>query len=205
METARIEFRDVCFSYDPAKPVLTDFSLIIDPGEKVALMGPSGTGKSTIIDLLIRQIKPDQGEILFDSRPIHEYLLPMYLLNFACVRQKPYIFKTSIRENIASGWYGAPLDVIIDIAKRVRLHETILSLPYGYDTVIGAHGLEMSGGQLQRLALARALVRDPAILLLDEFTSALDRGTEEEILNDLLQNFQKQTILCVTHSPAVAN
>jgi ABC-type multidrug transport system fused ATPase/permease subunit len=98
-----------------------------------------------------------------------------------------------------------PLDVIIDVAKRVQIHDAIMRMPHGYDTVIGTQGTDLSGGQRQRIALARALVRDPAILLLDEFTSALDYATEQKILDDLLASFQKQTIICVTHSRAVAN
>ncbi len=205
MDNTRVEFRNVSFSYDPAKPILNDFSLTIKPGEKVALMGPSGAGKSTIIDLLTRQIRPVKGDILFGGRAIDEYSLPVYLFNFAYVRQNPYIFKTSVRENIAAGWYETPLDLIMDVAKRVRMHEVIMRLPGGYDTVIGADGVTLSGGQMQRLALARALVRDPAVLLLDEFTSALDRETEAEILKDLFVNFAGQTIFCVTHSAAVAD
>ncbi|RJQ60970.1 MAG: ABC transporter ATP-binding protein [Desulfobacteraceae bacterium] len=203
-DSIRIEFQNVCFSYDGATPVLKDFRLSVEPGEKVALMGPSGAGKSTIIDLLTRQIEPQQGTILLGERAIQKYNLPLYLLHFAYVRQRPYIFKTSIEENIASGWYEIPMHIIIDAAKRVRLHDDIIKLPHGYETLIGMHGVDLSLGQQQRLTLARALVREPAILLLDEFTSALDRKTEEEILDDLFLNFQRQTIICVTHSKAVA-
>ena len=110
-----------------------------------------------------------------------------------------------MRDNIGAGWYSVPPDVIIDVAKRVQIHDSIMHMPDGYDTVIGAEGTDLSGGQRQRIALARALVRDPAILLLDEFTSALDPPTEQQILDDLLSTFQKQTVICVTHSRAVAN
>jgi ABC-type multidrug transport system fused ATPase/permease subunit len=129
----------------------------------------------------------------------------LYLLHFGYVRQHPYLFRTTARENIATGWYDIPLDVIISAAERVRIHDTIMGLPNGYDTIIGRDGIELSGGQQQRIALARALVRDPAILLLDEFTSALDRATEEEILDDLFTSVHEQTIICVTHSPSVAS
>ena len=168
-------------------------------------MGPSGAGKSTVIDLLTRQISPDSGQILFGEQPVGDYSLPLYLLHFGYVRQRPYLFRTTVRENIATGWYDIPLDVIISVAKRVRIHDTIMALPDGYDTVIGRNGVELSGGQQQRIALARALVRDPVVLLLDEFTSALDRTTEEEILDDLFMNVQEQTIICVTHSLSVAS
>lgn len=203
-DSTRLEFRRVCLSHGGVKPVLRDFNLIVEPGEKVAIMGPSGSGKSTLIDLLTRQITPDSGSVLLGGRPVSDYSLPMYLLHFGYVRQKPYLFKTTVRENIATGWYDIPLDIVIETAKGVHIHETILQLPNGYDTVIGMGGVDLSGGQQQRIALARALVRDPAILLLDEFTSALDHTTEEQILDDLFVNMQGQTIVCVTHSPSVA-
>ena len=200
-----LEFRNVCFSHDDGKPVLKDFNLTVKPGEKVAIMGPSGAGKSTLIDLLTRQITADSGEVTLGGLPVGQYNLPLYLLHFGYVRQKPYLFRTTLKENIATGWYDIPLDIIIDAARRVRIHETIMQLPNGYDTVIGRDGTDLSGGQQQRIALARALVRDPAILLLDEFTSALDHTTEEEILDDLFMNVHEQTIICVTHSPSVAS
>jgi ABC-type bacteriocin/lantibiotic exporter with double-glycine peptidase domain len=203
--STRIEYRGVSFSHVPGNPVLRDFCLTVDPGEKVAIMGPSGAGKSTVIDLLTRHIEPDEGEILLDGRSIHTFSLPYYLLNFSYVRQSPYLFRTTVRDNIGAGWYSVPPDVIIDVAKRVQIHDSIMRMPDGYDTIIGADGTDLSGGQRQRIALARALVRDPAILLLDEFTSALDPATEQQILDDLLSTFQKQTVICVTHSRAVAN
>ena len=205
METTRIEYRNISFSRASYKPILRNYSLIIEPGDKVAIIGPSGAGKSTLIDLLTRHIEPEQGEILFDGRPISSYSLPIYLQHFAYVRQTPYLFRTTVRENIATGWYDVPLDIIIDAAKRVHIHEAIMKMPIGYDTVIGTTGSNLSGGQRQRIALARALVREPAILLLDEFTSSLDHTTEEAILDDLFSSFAKQTIICVTHSQSVAS
>lgn len=200
----RIELRNIGFCHANGKQVLEDFSLVVEPGEKLAIVGPSGSGKSTLIELLIRQLAPQSGEILFGGRPAGEYPLPLYLQHFGYVRQQPYLFKLTVRENIAAGWYGVPDEVVIDAARRVRLHEQIMHLPEGYDTVIGVNGQDLSGGQRQRLALARAMVRDPEILLLDEFTSALDGPTEAAVLDDLFQSFSRQTIICVTHSQAVA-
>lgn len=205
MESTQIEYRNVSFNNISGHPVLKQFSLTIEPGEKIALMGPNGAGKSVLIDMLTRQIQPDRGDILFGGYPIDSYPLPVYLMHFAYVRQKPYLFKTSIRNNIATGWYHVPLEVIIDTARRVHIHDAIASLPHSYETLISEKTAPFSGGQLQRLALARALVRDPEILLLDEFTSALDRATEQSILDDIFLNFEKQTVICVTHSLAVAN
>ncbi len=203
-DSARIEFRRVFFRHDPAKALIQAFSLTVEPGEKVALMGPSGSGKSTLLDLLVRQYRPDAGILLFGGRPIEEYSLGAYLLYFGYVSQRPYLFQASVRENIAMGWYSVPQDVVEDAARRVRLHGAIRSLPAGYETVLGIGGVDLSGGQRQRLALARALVREPAVLLLDEFTSALDSRTEAEVLDDLLPAFARQTIICATHSEAVA-
>lgn len=203
-QSTRIEFRALTFSRHENQPVLRDFDLVIEPGEKVALMGPSGSGKSTLLELLTRRIVPDRGEIRLGDRPIVNLALPVYLQNFSYVRQKPHIFRATVRENIAFGWYHIPMDVVIDAAQRAKIHDAIIRLPDGYETVLGAGGAGMSGGQMQRLALARALVRDPAILLLDEFTSALDRATEDGILEDLFRLFARQTIICATHSHAVA-
>lgn len=199
-----IEYRDVWYGFGPDKPLHRGFSLTVEPGEKLALMGPSGAGKSTLIELLTRQRVPDGGDILLGGLPIREFSLPRYLLYFAYVSQNPYIFSTSVRENISMGWYHVPMDIIVDTARRVRIHDDIMRLPQGYDSVIGRGGVELSGGQKQRLALARALVRDPEILLLDEFTSALDSAAEAAILDDLFLHFRKQTVICVTHSIAVA-
>jgi ABC-type multidrug transport system fused ATPase/permease subunit len=204
ISTTCIEYRDVSYGFGPDKPLHRGFSLTIEPGEKLALMGPSGAGKTTLIELLTRRCTPHRGDILFGGVPIQEFSLPRYLLFFAYVSQTPYIFNTSVRENINAGWYDVPMDIIVDTAKRVRIHEDIMLLPHGYDSVIGKNSVELSGGQRQRLALARALVRDPEILLLDEFTSALDSAAEAAILDDLFLHFKKQTVICVTHSLAVA-
>lgn len=202
--STRLELRNVGFAYPSGKQVIKDFNLVVEPGEKVALVGPSGAGKSTLIGMLVRQISPGEGVILLDGRPIEEYSLPFYLQNFSYVRQQPYIFRMSVRDNIAMGWYGIPSDVIVNAARRVGIHDVCARLPEGYDTVLGREGTDLSGGQNQRIALARALVRDPAILILDEFTSALDQKTEQEILDDLFSTFKEQTIICVTHSQKVA-
>lgn len=203
--STRLEFRNVSYAYPSGEQVIRDFNMVIEPGEKVALMGPSGSGKSTVIGMLVRQLKPVEGLILLDGRPIEEYPLPFYLQHFSYVMQQPYIFKMSVSDNIALGWCGVPSDIIVHAAERVEIHEACAMLPQGYDTILGREGTDLSGGQRQRLALARALIREPAILLLDEFTSALDQKTEQEILDDLFSNFGEQTILCVTHSQKVAS
>lgn len=134
------------------------------------------------------------------GRNIDDYPLPFYLSMFSQVSQSPVFFKFSIAENIRFGWYNVPQDLIEKAAEMVRLDEYIRSLPDGYDTLFGVGGMDMSGGQKQRLSLARALIRDPAILVLDEFTSALDQHVSEEIVGDMLEAFANQTIICITHS-----
>jgi len=203
-DSTRIELRDVSYHYEGRKPVLSGFSLIIEPGDRIALMGPSGSGKSTLLNLLARQIAPTKGEILIGGTNIAQYSLALYLQHLAYVTQRSHVFRLSVRENIAMGWYHVPEDVIIDAARRVHLHDTITALPYGYDTVIDDRDYGLSGGQKQQLMLARALVHEAAVLLLDEFTSALDHATEEKILDTLFHNFPKTTIICATHSDAVA-
>ena len=201
-----LECQNLCFRYPSGPPALSGFDLRLEPGEKVALMGHSGSGKSTVIGLLARQLRPTGGVVLLGGRPAEEFSEPMYLQHFAYVRQTPYIFRASVHDNIALGWYNIPPDVVVAAAKRVQLHEAIMRLPEGYATLIGGQGSPLaSGGQRQRLALARALVRDPAILLLDEFTSALNPELESEILDNLFANFGRQSVLCATHSLTVAS
>jgi len=200
-----IQFLHVSFAYTPGKTILNRFDLTIEPGEKIAIMGPSGSGKSTLAQLLLRFLQPAEGTILFGGKDIISYPLPFYLSYFAYVRQETHLFHQTIGENIAMGWYGVPLEDIRRVASLVRMDELIERLPEGYETVFGRDGLNFSGGQKQRIALARALVRDPAILVLDEFTSGLDRQVEEEILDDLFRIFRYQTIICITHKRSVAD
>ncbi|MHB8109472.1 MAG: ABC transporter ATP-binding protein [Syntrophorhabdaceae bacterium] len=200
-----IEFDDISFAYQQEKNILNGFSLSVGPGEKVAIMGPSGSGKSTLAQLLLRFLALKQGSITFGGKNIASYPLPFYLGYFAYVRQETHLFHQTIQENIAMGWYGVPLEDIRRVASLVRMDEVIERLPDGYDTVFGRDGINFSGGQKQRIALARAIVRDPEILVLDEFTSGLDRQVEQEILDDLFRIFRSQTIICITHKRSVAD
>jgi ATP-binding cassette subfamily B protein len=199
-----IEFRDVSYHPPGRNEVLSGFNLVIEPGEKIALMGPSGSGKSTLLNLLARQIDPTKGEILFGDRNIEQYSLALYLQHFAYMTQRPHLFRVSLRDNIAMGWYHIPQDVIVEASRNVHLHDIIKALPDGYDTIIDDHGDGLSGGQKQQLLLARALVHEAAVLLLDEFTSALDHTVEEKILDTLFEVFPTATIICATHSDEVA-
>ncbi|OGV70678.1 MAG: hypothetical protein A3K19_33240 [Lentisphaerae bacterium RIFOXYB12_FULL_65_16] len=203
-DDATLEFRKVGFQYPSGPGLLRDLDLIVRPGEKLAVMGASGSGKSTLVSLLLRFQTPTRGHIFLGGKDIEDYSPRFYYSFFGYVSQRINLFNFSVRENIALGWHQVPFDRIQDAARQVQLHEVIEALPHGYDTVLGRDGLALSGGQLQRLALARALVREPEILVLDEFTSALDRALEREILDELLSRFERQTIVCITHSPVVA-
>jgi len=203
-KSSEISFQNVSFAYPSGKNVFTDFNLIVRPKEKVAIMGPSGSGKSTLSLLFLRFLKPTSGKILFGGKDIQDYTLSFYLSFFSYMSQDTFLFKQSVAENISLGWYNVPLENIKAITKMVRMDKFIENLPDKYQSVVGQNGLSFSGGQKQRLALARALIRDPEILVLDEFTSALDRDVEQEILKDLLNVFQNQTIICITHSLTVA-
>lgn len=185
------------------KRILEPINLTIAPGEHVAVTGPSGSGKTTLANLILRIEEPTEGQLLLGGQPVQRFPLPLYLSYFSLVGQTTYLFHASVRDNIGMGWQHVPFDDIVRAAKLVRLHDAIMHLPAGYDTIIGAEGIHLSHGQRQRLALARALIRDPAILVLDEFTAGLDRDTEAAILADLVNSFPETTILCFTHSEAV--
>jgi ABC-type multidrug transport system fused ATPase/permease subunit len=202
--SCEIEFQGVSFAYPGSPPILSGFDLVLRPGDKVAVTGASGKGKSTVVQLLLRFLSPTSGRILMGGRDVADVPLPLYLGRFSYVAQSTYLFNLSIRENIAMGWPSAPLDLVVDAARRVRMHDFIESLPDKYDTPVRHGAFNLSGGQAQRIALARALVREPEILVLDEFTSALDPRTEAEILDELFDLFGHKTLLCVTHSANVA-
>jgi ATP-binding cassette subfamily B protein len=203
--TTEIIFRDVTFSRALDKPIIQNASLVIPAGEKIAVMGVNGSGKSTIVNLLLRFLAPQSGQILLGGKKIEDLPLSFYLSYFSYVTQQTHIFNQSLRDNIAMGWYSVPEERIEQAAKLTQLTDFVESLPDKYDTVVGGGGISMSGGQRQRIALARAIVRDPEILILDELTAALDSETEAEVLDDIFELFQKQTVICVTHSSVVAS
>lgn len=203
-DSMAIEFKEVSFGYLKDKKILTDFDLHIDPAEKISIMGQSGSGKSTIANLLLRFLSPDAGEITLGNFNIQKYPLAPYLSHFSYVFQDTYLFKLSVKENVKYGWVDVPDEMIQEVIAQVGLKEVVESLPEKYDTIIGKSGINFSGGQRQRLALARALIRGPEILVLDEFTSALDSELEQKMLDDIFALFKHQTIICITHSEHVA-
>jgi len=185
------------------RQVLSGLDLTIAPGERIAVTGPSGSGKTTLANLILRLDRPDSGQLLLGGQPVQRFPLPLYLSYFAHVGQNTHLFHASIRDNIGMGWRRVPFEDIVRAARLVRLHDVIMQLPAGYDTIMDGGEIRLSLGQRQRLALARALIREPAILVLDEFTAALDRDTEAAILTDLIEGFPGTTLICLTHSDQV--
>jgi ABC-type multidrug transport system fused ATPase/permease subunit len=194
-----IVFQNVSFDYGDGKGVLRDVSFAIRPGQRVALVGASGAGKSTIASLLLRFYEPQAGEILIDGVEIRQYERESLRDQIGVVLQDSILFGASVRENIA---YGKPhaTDEEIEIAAReARAHEFILELPDGYETIIGERGSTLSGGQRQRLCLARALIKRPSIMLLDEPTSAIDAESSALIQQTVNSLFIDKTMLVISH------
>lgn len=201
---ATLRFTDVAFAFRADRPIFTRLNLTVAAGEKLAIMAPSGSGKSTLVDLVLRFQAPQAGSISLGGVDSRDIALPIWLTFFSYVGQTTHLFEMTVAENIAMGWYDVPEDRLREVASLVRMDRVIEELPDGYRTRMGEAGMSFSGGQHQRLAIARALVRDPEILVLDEFTSALDRAVEDEILTDLLAGLAGRTVVCITHSESVA-
>jgi len=202
----KITFKDLFFFYpnSPNRPIFYSFNLTIEPGQSVALVGPSGSGKSTIARFLLRFYDPNQGEILIDDKyPLTALNVSWWRSQIGYVAQEPVIFPGTIRENIALGKPssdGPPPteEEITNAAKMACAHDFILNLPDGYDTYYGGSSVQLSGGQMQRIAIARALIRDPKILVLDEATSALDQMSEEHVQNALANIRKRKKVTTVT-------
>ncbi|RLN03046.1 ABC transporter B family member 10-like [Panicum miliaceum] len=182
-----VEFQDVSFSY-PSRPeviILDGFNLAIEPGERVALVGSSGSGKSTVLALLLRFYDPCEGQVLMDGKDIRDYNLRYLRKHIGLVQPEPILFNMSIRENISYGNEDVSESEIIEAAMEANIHEFISGLSNGYDTVVGDKGSQLSGGQKQRIAIARTILKRPTILLLDEATSALDSESERVVMSSL--------------------
>ena len=193
-----IIFDNVNFSYRDT-PVIRDFSLHIEPGEKVAFVGPSGCGKSTASNLLLRFYDIKSGRLTVDGIDVHKYGIESYRNNIGVVLQEPFLFSGTIYDNIAFAKKDASREEIERAAKLANIEEFILKLPDGYDTVIGENGASLSGGQKQRIAIARAILRDPSILILDEATSALDTISEHVVQAALDNVMQDRTTIIIAH------
>jgi ATP-binding cassette subfamily C protein CydD len=193
-----LRFQQVTYSYH-AKPALSDVSFSVRTGQLVAIIGPSGAGKSTLAHLLLGFAEPQQGEIYIDDLPF-SILPPTEQRRYiAWQPQHPYLFNMSVAENIALGRAGASREEIIRVAQQLGLHEIIQALPQGYDTAVGERSVRLSGGQIQRLSLARALLKQAPILILDEATSALDAASEIRVLQALTSTRSSNITLMITH------
>jgi subfamily B ATP-binding cassette protein MsbA len=195
----RVEFRNVSFEYVPDKRAIDDVSFTVEPGEVVALVGHSGAGKSTLMNLLMRFYDPTEGAILIDGHDLRELRLESVRRRVAMVAQENVLFSVSILENVKYGNPNADTSAAIEACKAADLDEFVMSLPDGYETMIGEDGIKLSGGQKQRLALARALLTDPAILILDDVTSALDGETEAKVQEALLRVMAGRTTFIIAH------
>jgi len=195
----KIEFRNVVYAYDDEKDVLNGISMTIEKGKKYALVGPSGGGKTTICHLIPHFYNVTSGEILIDGKEIHTLTAESLRRNIGIVQQDIYLFNASIRDNILYGRLDATEEEVIEAAKRANIHDYIMTLEKGYDTVIGERGVRLSGGQKQRLSIARVFLKNPPILILDEATSALDNTTEILIQEALDELCKGRTTLVVAH------
>ncbi|WP_108894945.1 ABC transporter transmembrane domain-containing protein [Palleronia abyssalis] len=199
--TGALAFRNVRFAYParPQTPALDGVSFAVSPGETVALVGPSGAGKTTVIQLLLRFFDPQSGTIEIDGRDLTEAARPDFRRHIALVPQDPVIFAASARENIRFGRPDATDDEVEAAAKAAAAHEFLMRLPEGYDTYVGERGVMLSGGQKQRIAIARAILRDAPVLLLDEATSALDAESEHLVQEAVDRLAHGRTTLVVAH------
>ena len=196
-----IEFKSVSYSYNDSGEVLTDINLKIEKGKKLALVGPSGGGKTTLCHLLpnFYKLSEDGGTISIDGKDIRGLTLDSVRRNIGIVQQDVFLFVGTIRDNIMYGRPDASEQEMIEAAKRANIHDYIMTLPNGYDTEIGERGVKLSGGQKQRVSIARVFLKDPAILILDEATSALDNTTEVLIQRSLDELCRGRTTLVVAH------
>lgn len=201
-----IVFDTVSFAYDE-KLVLDDVNFSVPRGKVTAIVGMSGAGKSTVVNLLLRFYDPQQGQVRIDGRPLTDFRLGSYRRKVGIVSQDIFIFNQSVKDNIgfAIEENKVPESRIIDIAKRAGAHDFIMELPHGYDTLLGDRGINLSGGQRQRISISRAILKDPEILILDEATSSLDTITEQLVHRAILELQQKRTVIIIAHRLSTIN
>ena len=186
-----VRFENVSFSYSSASPVLSDIDIDATPGKIIALLGPTGSGKSTVVSLLPRFYDVTSGRITIDGEDIREFKLDSLRTNIGTVQQDVFLFVGTLRDNIAYGRPGASQEDVEAAAKAARIHDFITSLPYGYDEWVGERGVTLSGGQKQRIAIARTILLNPRILVFDDSTASVDTQTEfliQQALNVLMES-----------------
>jgi ATP-binding cassette subfamily B protein len=193
-----IEFRNLSFSYNQT-PVLSGISLRIPAGSSLAIVGPTGSGKSTLINLISRMYEAPQGSLLIDGRPVRDYPLAVLRRNIGLVPQETFLFSTTIRENLAFGAPHVTSEELLKAAEAAHIRLEFEEFPQGFETMVGERGVTLSGGQKQRAAIARALLRRPAILILDDALASVDTYTEERILGGLRGYIQNSTTILISH------
>ncbi|HBZ9732420.1 TPA: ATP-binding cassette domain-containing protein, partial [Klebsiella pneumoniae] len=197
----KLEIKNLSYQYDPfSQPIFSNFNLQVEPGESIALVGPSGVGKTTLLKVMCGLLSPTSGEVIADNLDIYKIGLNNYRLGTACVLQEDRLFSGSISDNISGFEDNADEELIVECARRSNIHDEIMKMPMGYETMIGELGLGISGGQKQRLLIARALYRKPSILFMDEATSHLDLKNESAI-NQSIASLSITRII-VAHRPS---
>ncbi len=200
--SASIAFEGVSARYSPSEPLVLDgFNLTLEPGRKIALVGPSGAGKTTVVNLLLRFLDPESGSITLGGRDLREYRQEDVRRTIAVAGQESYLFSTSIRENVRLARPDATDDEVDGALHRAKVGDWVASLPDDADTLVGEEGTQLSGGQRQRVALARALLSEAPVLVLDEPTAHLDPETAEELVGDILSAVDGRSVLLITHRP----
>jgi ATP-binding cassette subfamily B protein len=197
--SGRVRFEGVTFGYDAERPVLEDIDLELEPGRTVALIGHTGSGKTTLASLVPRFYDVTEGRVTVDGADVREVPLTSLRRAIGVIAQDPFLFSATVRENIAFGRPDATDDDVVSAAKAAQVHEFVERLPKGYDTVVGERGITLSGGQRQRVAIARALAVDPRILILDDATAAVDATTEARIRFGLRQAMVGRTTIIIAH------
>jgi ABC-type multidrug transport system fused ATPase/permease subunit len=195
----RVVFEDVSFGYEPGRPVLEDVGLEIAAGRTIALIGPTGSGKTTLATLVPRFYDVATGSVIVDGVDVRQLTRRSLRREVGVISQDPFLFSASIRDNIALGMPDAPFEAVEAAARAAQAHEFILELPHGYDTVVGERGITLSGGQRQRIAIARALLIDPRILILDDATASVDATTEAKIRAGLREVMHGRTTIIIAH------
>ena len=204
-DTATIEFVNVSYNWPERLVVIKDFSLCIKPGDKVAIVGASGSGKSLLLDLLMRLREPSKGQILFSGINIQQIDHALYYSAFGFVGQNSHLMRVSLRDFLQQGWPDQTDDDLWRILQVVELTAVVQSLPAQLNTFIGPDGWQLAAVDRQRLTLARALIRDPDVLILDEFTAMLETRTEAALVRKVLEASPRRTVICTTNSPSVAD
>jgi ATP-binding cassette subfamily B (MDR/TAP) protein 7 len=198
-KTSNIRFENVSFEYAPGKEILKDLSFTIPPGKKIAIVGGSGSGKSTVVRLLYRFYEPTSGRILIGNQDIRDVELESLRRAISIVPQDSVLFHDTIKHNLHYGDLCATEEEVINSAKMAEIHDSIVKWPQGYETEVGERGLKLSGGEKQRVAIARAILKNSPILVFDEATSSLDSLTEHNILEALRRATQGRTSICIAH------